>query len=226
MNLSAAITKVKAMRAELLTTQDYEALCNRPNIANLPCLLQECTRISSYLYVKSLKDFVNFMANELTAGTTNWAFVLWPRLNMLDKREAMRRVLGMEIDLCNILWIYRLKRYYLMMGDTVYSYLMPAGYKLNFKETALLVNSSSIPVFMEMLTQGPYGEIFEDTNDLTEQRISQAVKARFKTESHNSGIAMICGFLYEKHLEIRNIRAIIDGIKLGISPGEILKRLH
>ena len=256
MNYIAVKSKVLAMSARLLNSGDYQNLVcctsNESLSAALgkqenPSLFDECERVSSFIYAKPVRDYVRGMTYGLTgAGASpprdtasnrrtspsesirHWSYVMWRRLGMLDKpsRDALKRGLGTEMDLRNILWIYRLKQYHNIEGSAVFGYLMPAVHRLS--DITRLVECKDGFGLIEALADSPYGEIFRDITDLRlgEQALAKAVRAKFRAESRSANAACICGYLYEKHLEIRNIRAITEGIKFGFAPEEILKRLY
>ncbi|MCL2215692.1 MAG: V-type ATPase subunit [Defluviitaleaceae bacterium] len=242
MNYTAAKTKALSMSAKLLTSRDYEELCHASStdalsLGERTSLLEENDRISSYIYAKPVRDFVKTMALCLKTNTPNlnteaaainhWSYVLWRKLGAVDKpsRSSLRRVLGTEMDLRNILWIYRLKQFHKIEGSAAVGHLLPAGYRLT--RVTELVECKDAPALVEALAKSPYGEIFSNPADfrLGEQALAKAVRAQFRAESFRQNAACICKFLYEKHLEIRNIRTITEGIKFGFPPEQILARI-
>ncbi|MCL1842848.1 MAG: V-type ATPase subunit [Defluviitaleaceae bacterium] len=157
--------------------------------------------ISPYLYEKNVRDFVKIFITNLENGL--WAQTLWPRLSSLDKREPMRRVLGTEIDLRNILWMYRLKFFHQVDGDAVYAFLAPIRYRLTREETAVLAHINKQENFAAAVAAGVYGNVFKSLLHLQrgETEITHAVQSRFKKESQNSGLAAVCGKIYERYCD-------------------------
>ncbi|MCL2839184.1 MAG: V-type ATPase subunit [Defluviitaleaceae bacterium] len=243
MNYITAKTKIKAMSAKLLSTSDYDKLCRTPTYDTLLTridvhisLLEAFERISSYVYLKPVRKFLKIMTNALNGRgqedleITHWTYILWCKLHLLDKpsRDSLRCVLGTEIDLRNILWIYRLKRFHKVEGSGAIGYLLPVRYRLNNDTLTALLTCKDITSLIEVLSQSPYRKIFASTKDfhLGEQRVANKVKAQFQKESFGVNATCICKYLYEKHLEIRNIQAISEGVKFGFAPEEILLRLY
>jgi len=209
MNYIAVSTKIKAMRAKLLTERDYKE-------GRLPVFRDDTKRILPYL-TKPDRDFI-----------TNWNFdasKALQKINALDKqgREALKRVFGTEIDLRNILIMYRLKKYYKIEGDAVYSFLIPSGYKLQAQEIKKLAHSND---FLQAVKSGVYGAFFEDSFVRGEQILTRAVRRQFQKESKREGLALVCGYLYERHLENKNFHIITEGTKQGLSADEIFSLLH
>ena len=246
MKYTAVNTKINAMRANLLKIHDYEALYN--GSSGLPdfqsrtagSLQDDLHKILPYIYEKPTRDFVKCMVHHLDflnatgrapakhdAPNIFWAYALWQRLGLLDKssREAMRRVLGTEIDMRNILWIYRLKRYHKIEGTAVISFLVPVCHRLSPDDTNYLAATKNLTEFLEAAEHGPYGKIFRnaETFHLGERTLSHALCGYFKRERDN--LTNLCAYLYERHLEIKNIYAITAAKTHGIPPEEILSRL-
>ena len=228
MNYTAVKTKIQAMSAKLLTFHDYEELCRGAAVGVAVASLEDdFERISSYIYAKPVRNFIKTMAGNLT--TNHWSYILWGKLPTLDKpnRNALRRVLGTEIDLRNILWLYRLKQFHNTQGNASLGSLIPASHRLARETLTALVNCKDAGTLTQALTKTSYRRIFTTPEDfrLGEQALSRAVRAQFRKESLTAGAVCICRYLYEKHLEVRNLHTIAQGLKFGFSPEEIFGRL-
>ena len=152
MNYAAVNAKLKAMSAKILP-RDSEAI---PRTA---------VNICRYILGKAQRDYVNAMARAAHStfeGGLSHYVSQWKRLNRLDKpnKLALRGVLGAEIDLNNILWMYRLKRYHNVAGDATYGYLVPIRYKLSREVTRRMAEVETAMELLEEVARGPYGEDF------------------------------------------------------------------
>ncbi|MCL2357155.1 MAG: V-type ATPase subunit [Defluviitaleaceae bacterium] len=118
-------------------------------------------------------------------------------LATLDKhsRESLRRVFLTEINLRNILKIYRLKRFYNLNGDAILPYLAPAG----SKEVLQLAQTAGIDEFMREASTGA-GAAFAGNFAQGEKMLTLAVCAAFKREYRRENLAVACGFLYESRV--------------------------
>jgi len=129
---------------------------------------------------------------------------LWRSLGVLDKssREIMRRVVSVEIDLQNILWMYRLKRFYGVVGDATFAYLIPVGGKLPREILARMAHCKDVTTFAAEVSRSPYSGVFGDFSDpiRAEQKLADAVKKLYQREirKNSDSIAAVCGFLYER----------------------------
>jgi len=153
-----------------------------------------------YLHNKSETKFVASYLNGLETGIRDLHFylTLWRGIKTLDKhhRIAMQRVLGTEIDLQNILWIYRLKKYYGISGDTTYGYLVPVRYRLPADIFSRIIACKDITTMQSELSTTIYHNVFKNFTN-AEICLINAVKARYLAESHKSYIALLCQYLYE-----------------------------
>jgi V/A-type H+-transporting ATPase subunit C len=174
-------------------------------------------KILPHLHEKNFREFVkNF------PGTRN--------IEALDKssRESMKRIFGTETDLKNILWLFRLKKYYKIEGDAAFSYLNPACHKISAEEISKLAHTKNLEEFSQKVASGPYGKVFESLLCFTrsEQNFSRAIRAQYKKEFRHENLAVVCGYLHALKLEQKNIRAITEGAKNNFSPEEIFSLLH
>ena len=185
----------------------------------------ECQKLCKYIYNQPVRDFVKKLVYGYANSDLTHYLSLWKRINKLDKptQTSMRKIIGTEADMLNIIYIYRLKRYYHVRGETAYGYLLPIGYKLTTNEINRMLSAKK-EHFLSELTNSFYNEIFQNMN-FPEKNITHVMLQLYKKESRNSSIVALCSYLYEKHLEIRNIRAIYEGLNFKLPPNEILQSL-
>jgi vacuolar-type H+-ATPase subunit C/Vma6 len=218
--------KVKAMRAKLLALRDFEGfLGDTRKTVSLSAQQNEKSgleKILHYLHEKSDKSFVENFAKNFNATPHDFS--------ALDKssRTSLKRVLGTQTDLQNILWIYRLKRFHKVHGDAVFSHLNPESFRLKPEEISQLAHAKDMQNFFQAVASGVYGEIFLSPQSFVrgEQTVSAAVRAAFRREYRHENLSVACGFLHAKSLETKNIRTAEYGLQNGFSTEEILSLLH
>ncbi|MCL1863315.1 MAG: V-type ATPase subunit [Defluviitaleaceae bacterium] len=203
--LNAITAKIKARRARLLNQQGYMELCRGQNMP-VSLRLEDDLRMIRHYGVD----------------------VTFP---IRDKpcRESLRRVRGMELDLRNILWIWRLKTYHGVDGDGVFAFLSPHMYKLGLTEIRQLAFAKSTQEFLQILQGGAYPSVFRNHKDgimFGEQDMARAVMAQLHKESRQCDFALIYSYLYARHYEIKNINAISVGLKHGLPAEEIFSRIY
>ncbi|MCL2199439.1 MAG: V-type ATPase subunit [Defluviitaleaceae bacterium] len=208
--MKAVVTKIKARRERLLTRDDYMAACRRGQQMAAPPPLAEDIRMIGH-YIKG---------------------VVFP---IEDKpcRESLKRVRGMELDLRNILWIWRLKTFHGVDGDAVFPFLSPHRYRLGVDEIRRMAHARSAQEFSQIVGGTVYDEVFGGefskggvTALLGEQALARAVTAQYRRESRHCDFALIYSYLYARSLEIKNIGAINEGLQRGLSDDDIFLHLY
>ena len=234
--------KLCSLKAKLFTQEDYELLIKNPSTYKEFGLLnsheiqkssvqQEYSRLAMYIYVKPVREFVKTLVKGLTSESMDLSYYLqiWKAANRLDKSEnvikmALRRVIGTEADLHNIIWVYRLKRYYHLHDEAIYGYLLPIGYHLNPNSMEHLVEAKDTAALLAGVAATPYQDIFPNFNN-PEQKVANAVLRAYRKEARSSPILDLCTYLYEKHLESKNLFAIAEGLRLKLRYEDIFNAL-
>lgn len=155
-----------------------------------------------FLSKKSERKFAALFAGGPESKNLQYYLALWRGVNALDGtcRKAMRRILGTEIDLHNILWVYRLKRFYGIFGDETYGFLVPVRYRLSADALDKIVACKTISAMQSQVSTIVIGSVFGDflPGDISpEQRIYNAVTKLYQSESRRSHMALLCWYLYE-----------------------------
>ncbi|MCL2049755.1 MAG: V-type ATPase subunit [Defluviitaleaceae bacterium] len=200
MNSYIALNTKLRGRAASLPHRIQGALCQERKGLLADILAQELRHIRPYLS-KPSRDFVTSWAKNFDGYEALQA------IKKLDKpdREALKRVFGTEIDLKNILIIYRLKKHFDTHGDMVYAHLIPSSYKLRAQEINQLAHAKDMTHFTQAAASGRYGAVFNNANAFihAEQSLSRAVSLQFKEQSRRGGLAVVCGYLYSLRLEVQ-----------------------
>jgi len=114
-------------------------------------------RISMHIHSRPHRNFCLAMALGSQDGI-NYYTRQWKRLGQLDKasRSAIKPILGAEIDLNNILWLYRLKRYHRVYGAASYGHLIPVRYRLTEAMTQRMADCKSPGDLLAEVGRSPY----------------------------------------------------------------------
>ena len=78
-------------------------------------------------------------------------------------REAVGEVLGRNIDMLNIQWVYRGRRYYQLSPEEILNYTLLNGRYLTYNRLKTLCYLPSVEELSRALRASPYGFMFEQT---------------------------------------------------------------
>jgi V/A-type H+-transporting ATPase subunit C len=159
---------------------------------------------------------------------------LWKTKNNLPNkknRRVLERVKGTEIDLRNILWMYRLKKYYNLHGASLYVHLIPICHRLNRADIRRMAESAGMEAFIQEAASGPYKNVFTAEGavyTLPDRDIKRALASLHTREAKQNPdtLAVVIAYLFDKEREINNITAITEGIRYGRQPEEIQEYLY
>lgn len=144
-----------------------------------------------------------------------------------DQKKGAEDFWGQEIDIMNILWIYRCKKYYNNTKEEILVHIVPYRYKIS-KEFISNLASSDIKEFKSIMLQTKYGKIFDNDDDrIWEQNLRiflyKLYKHHLRSDTYN--FASIMAYVYLKEVDIKNIITITEGVRYNLEPLEIKKLL-
>ncbi|MDR1017448.1 MAG: V-type ATPase subunit [Lachnospiraceae bacterium] len=145
-----------------------------------------------------------------------------------DDIALFKKDMGTEVDLMNLQWIYRAKRYYHMKVADIYALTIPIQYSLSIDEFKALVEAPSIEEFYNVLETTKYAKkINMEAGVNLEKASDKLLTALFKTDRVKNpySFASIHTYLYMKELEINKITVALEGIRYGLGSREILSYL-
>ncbi|MDR1559454.1 MAG: V-type ATPase subunit [Clostridiales bacterium] len=155
---------------------------------------------------------------------------LWKRQRQyLDtkNRRLMERISGSEIDLRNIMWVYRLKKYYNLDNSRIYAYLIPISYRLPRARLMRMVQCPSVDALIAEIESSPYGAVFDDFSGLERSYYKRMSKMySFASMTSTQSLAYTTGFVYLKELELKNLISLLEGVRYKLKPGDIMSYLN
>lgn len=143
-----------------------------------------------------------------------------------SNKASLKHILGTEIDLLNIMWIYRAKKIYDMSSSDIYSVIIPINYKLLKEQLLQLSETATIDEFMITLSNTYYKTIHQFLSDGTIEHTYKTLvtKAYKKNNSkHPESMAPVNYYLYQKEMEINRITTALECIRYGLEPQQKLK---
>lgn len=145
--------------------------------------------------------------------------------------ETLCRTYGYQIDLLNLIWIYRSKKYYNLSAAEIYGILLPVYYKLNKATVSELVEASSLEEFQTLVDHTYYGRKYGGRFEIEEDRfylegIYYALLYHIHNQEfqkHPFSVAAVNSYLYMKRLETQRLVTTIEGIRYGLPPQTIIE---
>lgn len=153
---------------------------------------------------------------------------VWKLKNRLLKGRALKsitKLIGSRIDLLNIMWIYRSKKFYDVDMGKIYATIIPCNYKLKKVQLTKLVESANVEEFTSILSTTFYQPIAEKLDPKTiETMYEQSIRhiyQKTKQKEPYSMVPILC-FLHEKEQEIDRLTTALECIRYRLEPEEIL----
>lgn len=151
------------------------------------------------------------------------------RLVSKINRRLMEAFFGTRLDLLNLQWIYRSKKYYSLSQAQLYSMLIPDYYKLKESEIKRLTSAQNLDEFLKLFTATYYGRLQQLFNrELDIESFSEEVMHRINLTSIRKNpysIALLNSYLFEKEREIAHIINVIEAVRFGYSADRIMTEI-
>ena len=145
----------------------------------------------------------------------------------LNRNTVLKDNIGTEIDLENILWIYRMKKYYHFSEEQIRNTIIGIFYKLSKADVNKLIKTENYDDFKSIIRKTVYKKIVEGNEENIEQMISKYIydknKKIFRENLFN--INFIYAYIDMINDENNDITNIIEGIRYNLGKTEILKKL-
>ncbi|SHJ54227.1 V0D/AC39 family V-type ATPase subunit [Hespellia stercorisuis] len=163
------------------------------------------------------------LALDLYYFTTLWS----ERKKALKKkeRELFTRDYGTKIDLLNIQWIYRAKKYFHMQPADIYALLVPIHYHLKTEMIKNMVEAGTPEELLVLLNQTRYAKNYDFEKKITlEQMYFECIYHLFTIDRRRNPytIATLNTYLFLKETEIDKLTTAMECIRYSLSPGDTL----
>jgi V/A-type H+-transporting ATPase subunit C len=151
-------------------------------------------------------------------------------LNARDRR-ILERLIGIEIDLKNLEWIGRFKKYYDLTSAQIADYLLPYGYRLGVNQIRESLAGESLSSVLVQIIRGMRVDMpAEIEEDFALEALDQFLKDVLMREARRVfgefpfSVGSILGYFYLMRLELNNLRTLVQA-KLYEYPPERTENL-
>ncbi len=154
------------------------------------------------------------------------------KLGGRDKEDALRSI-GIQIDLKNMEWIVRVKKFYGMSPEELYNSLFHTGYRLKKDFLRMACDTKGVNEVIEFLKSSAYTSIFtglEDSDTLPFELTKRIKRYLFDFVTKNSisnefSFAKLFEYIYLLEFEVNDIIMITEAIRYSLKKNEILPNL-
>lgn len=173
----------------------------------------------------------NLFDYEISLDLFKFAFY-WKTKNKVLKGtdlEVITSSYGYKIDLLNLQWIYRCKKYYSMTAAQILKMVIPINYKLKSSQVYDLIESDGVKAFMDILSTTYYGNDVHDFDNISiEKYYNRFMNKHYINifRKHPYSLACVNTYLYLQEQETEKLTLITEGIRYSYPPEEILKMLN
>ena len=193
--------------------------------------------LSGTVYAPYLKNLINGDINETLfrfemALDTAFFNILEQNIGKISKNDidAYYNLEGRYIDMLNLQWIYRGKKYFNLAPEEIFNYTINKGYIFNYRKIKNLCYASNIDEFVKKVKETPYGFMFkgDSTQDIfMERRINRYMYFKQKSALKNfqPDISMVLAYMNLREFEIRDIVSIIENVRYKMSFDDAKKYL-
>lgn len=163
------------------------------------------------------------LALDLYYFTSVWK--LKKRLLKKKEYEIFTQDCGAQIDLLNLQWIYRSKKYYQLPPADIYMLTIPIHHKIHFAEFKALVEAPSVEEFNALRAQTAYAKKYDfEQNKSLETMYKECLHKLYLTGRRKDpySIASITTYLFLKEEEIDKLTTALECVRYGLTSRETL----
>ncbi|HIW59055.1 MAG TPA: V-type ATPase subunit [Candidatus Anaerobutyricum avicola] len=142
-----------------------------------------------------------------------------------DELELFMRDCGSKIDMLNMQWIYRAKKYYNMKPADIYLLLIPIHYKLSTEMVKEMVEAPGLTEFQAVVDRTTYARHYNFHQNLTiEQMYADCLHYLYTVDRRRNpySIAVVNTYLFLKEEEIKKLTTAMECVRYSLTPGETL----
>ncbi len=138
------------------------------------------------------------------------------KLKKKDK-EIILEMLGINIDLLNIQWIYRGRKYFNISSEELFNLSLDMGHKYDLKKIKELCYMS-LDDFKNYINSDDYSEIFKEEEYLMERSYERYLYNMLNDYYKNSGLSITIPvvYIFKIEYEMRDLSTILEGIKYKV----------
>lgn len=145
-------------------------------------------------------------------------------LSKIDREEFLETI-GTKIDILNIIWIYRAKKYFMLIPEEIFNFTIFGG---SFTSEKLL-NFTYLreEEFIEEIKKTKYAFLFDEESDSDMNKKAERYELlnAKKVFRKSRGIGKLMAYLVLLEKEIKDIEILLESARFNLPPGDKLRHL-
>ena len=192
-------------------------------IENFNDFFQAIKRMGNYSFIKK------FQSNDINIFEIENEIDKLYFENLYDEVKAnanLKNIIGSEIDLLNIEWIFRIKKYYNFDKQRLSNILINRYFRIRQTTLQKIINADSFDEVKEILSKTYYRKLFLSETDFEENIDRFLYKINYKIFKEDVlSVAYIFAYINLVDYENNDIINVFEGIRYSMDKSEIIKRL-
>lgn len=214
-----------------LSTVNYDKLIKADNIEKV---IDELKDTVYFKYISNLSIEIHKDGFFIMETALDSVFFLYLKkfINKLaiEDRDVLKKINGINIDLINLQWIFRAKKFYELTPEVILARCINEGHKLRKDKLKDLSYTKSIDEFYTLVETTCYKSIFleaENKEYLLEREILFYLKKIFLNykREYKTNISVLAAYFELSYMEMRDIISIIENIRYNNESEEAKKYL-
>ena len=143
-----------------------------------------------------------------------------------EDRKIFMEAYGVKIDLLNMQWIYRSKRYYHLSDADIYALLLPVRYRLTKQDIERMTEAVDAKAFQDAISRTAYHKVYpEISGENLEDMYIYLLDGIHDSDGqkHPYSVAILNSYLYKKEYEIKRITTIMECIRYSVSMSDTMR---
>lgn len=143
--------------------------------------------------------------------------------------KEITKAYGEKIDMLNLQFIQRSKRYFNMEPAAIYALLIPVTYKLKKEEIQALVESTTVEEAQALFRKTFYGKKYAKLSvHNLEEFYNYLLRDILEREARKDpySVAVLYSYLYHKEHEVYRLTIAIECVRYGVAPDEAMRYIR
>ena len=131
-----------------------------------------------------------------------------------NDRKLMLELLGINIDILNVQWIFRGRNYFDISSEELFNFTLNGGKRYDYKALKKFCYMA-LDDFKKVVSSGDYRDIFADEDYMMERAMERQLFYELDNFTKKPGLSIVLPvvLLFKFEYEIRDLFTILEGIK-------------